>query len=159
MAVDDTGTTRRTVLGGAAAAAGMVLGSGAADAQGNALRIVEMPAPVTTHADDGIVDWSYINHYVCNGAVIMCTFDDANDDTAAALLAEAGAECQSSRLCSRRNRRRRMRKGCRASIRTTHPACQTLGLTISTQETPPRTRWRGLGLGRSRRHCRALRLS
>jgi len=31
--MDDTGTTRRTVLGGAAAAAGMVLGSGAADAQ------------------------------------------------------------------------------------------------------------------------------
>jgi len=33
--MNDTGTTRRTVLGGAAAAAGMVLGSGAADAQGN----------------------------------------------------------------------------------------------------------------------------
>ena len=61
----------------------------ATDANGNALRIVEVPAPVTTHTDDGIVDWSYINHYVCNGAVIMCTFDDANDDAAAALLAEA----------------------------------------------------------------------
>ena len=32
--MDDTGTTRRTVLGGAAAAAGMVLGGSAAEAQG-----------------------------------------------------------------------------------------------------------------------------
>lgn len=61
----------------------------ACDAQGEALRIVEVPAPVTTHDDEGIVDWSYINHYVCNGAVIMCTFDDPNDDAAASTLASA----------------------------------------------------------------------
>ena len=35
-----------------------------------------------THADDGIVDWSYINHYVCNGAVILCAFDDPRDEEA-----------------------------------------------------------------------------
>lgn len=62
---------------------------GAADAHGQPLRIVEMPAPVTTHANGEIVDWSYINHYVCNGAVLMCAFDDANDDAAAAVLAAA----------------------------------------------------------------------
>ena len=53
------------------------------------MRIIEVPAPVTTHVEDDIVDWSYINHYVCNGAVIMCAFDDPNDDVAAALLADA----------------------------------------------------------------------
>ena len=62
---------------------------GSTDAAGTPLRIIEVPAPVTTHVEDDIVDWSYINHYVCNGAVIMCAFDDPNDDVAAALLADA----------------------------------------------------------------------
>ena len=62
---------------------------GSTDAAGTPLRIIEVPAPVTTHVEDDIVDWSYINHYVCNGAVIMCAFDDPNDDAAAALLADA----------------------------------------------------------------------
>ena len=62
---------------------------GATDAGGQSLRIVEIPAPRTTHDGDGPVDWSYINHYVCNGAVIMCTFDDPNDDEAARILAAA----------------------------------------------------------------------
>jgi agmatine deiminase len=35
------------------------------------------------------VDYSYLNHYVANGAVIACRFDDPNDDEAAAVLAEA----------------------------------------------------------------------
>jgi agmatine deiminase len=35
------------------------------------------------------VDYSYINHYVCNGAVIMGSFDDANDKIAARILRRA----------------------------------------------------------------------
>ena len=68
---------------------GEILGTlrSARDAEGQPLRIVELPAPRTTHDDEGIVDWSYINHYVCNGAVIMCAFDDPHDDAAARILA------------------------------------------------------------------------
>ena len=61
----------------------------ATNAAGERLRIVEVPAPRTTHDDEGIVDWSYINHYVCNGAVIACVFDDPNDGPALATLAAA----------------------------------------------------------------------
>lgn len=57
-----------------------------ADATGNELTIVEVPAPRQTHHDGDIVDWSYLNHYICNGAVILCAFDDPNDDVAAAIL-------------------------------------------------------------------------
>jgi agmatine deiminase len=39
--------------------------------------------------DHGPVDWSYINHYVVNGAVVLCAFDDPNDERAADILAEA----------------------------------------------------------------------
>jgi agmatine deiminase len=56
------------------------------DACGRQLEVVEVQAPVTTHADGDIVDWSYINHYVCNGAVILCSFDDPRDEQAAATL-------------------------------------------------------------------------
>lgn len=59
------------------------------DSAGRALDVVEVAAPVTGWEDDQPVDWSYINHYVCNGAVIMCAFDDPNDDAAAAQLAAA----------------------------------------------------------------------
>ena len=58
------------------------------DAQGRRLEIIEMPAPKTIHVDGEIVDWGYLNHYVCNGAVILCGFDDPNDDVAAAILAD-----------------------------------------------------------------------
>jgi agmatine deiminase len=57
------------------------------DARGRTLEVVEILAPATTHADGDIVDWSYINHYVCNGAVILCSFDDERDADAAATLA------------------------------------------------------------------------
>jgi agmatine deiminase len=56
------------------------------DARGRALEVVEIRAPATTHVDGGIVDWSYINHYVCNGAVILCSFDDERDEEAASTL-------------------------------------------------------------------------
>ena len=61
----------------------------AVDARGDRLRVTTVPAPVRGFDDDGPVDWSYINHYVCNGAVIMCTFDDPNDAVAERILAAA----------------------------------------------------------------------
>ena len=51
-----------------------------------AWRLVPVPAPTVLRDDEGWVDYSYINHYVCNGAVILCAFDDPNDDAAAAIL-------------------------------------------------------------------------
>jgi agmatine deiminase len=54
------------------------------------LRVVAVPAPEALHDEDGgFVDYSYINHYVCNGAVILCAFDDPGDERAAAILREA----------------------------------------------------------------------
>ena len=48
--------------------------------------MIKIAAPTVTHIDDEIVDWSYINHYVCNGAVILCAFDDPHDEDAARTL-------------------------------------------------------------------------
>ena len=59
------------------------------DAKGRPLEVIEVPAPRTTHSDGDIVDWSYINHYVCNGAVILCTFDDPNDEVVMEIMAKA----------------------------------------------------------------------
>ena len=58
------------------------------DARGRQLEVVEIEAPTVTRADGDIVDWSYINHYVCNGAVILCSFDDPRDADAAATLSK-----------------------------------------------------------------------
>ena len=58
------------------------------DAAGRAWEITEMPAPATLTDDDGYVDYSYINHLVVNGGVIACSFGDARDADAAAILAE-----------------------------------------------------------------------
>lgn len=56
------------------------------------MRIVAVPAPDVLRDDEGWVDYSYINHYVCNGAVILCAFDDPGDERAAAILSEAYPE-------------------------------------------------------------------
>lgn len=56
------------------------------DAQGRPLEVIEVPAPQTIEHDGDIVDWGYLNHYICNGAVILCTFDDPNDEVAIDLL-------------------------------------------------------------------------
>lgn len=53
------------------------------------LRIIPVPAPDVLRDDEGWVDYSYINHYVCNGGVILCAFDDPGDERAAKILAEA----------------------------------------------------------------------
>jgi agmatine deiminase len=49
-------------------------------------RVIPVPAPETIRDEHGFTDYSYINHYVCNGAVILCSFDDANDSVAQEVL-------------------------------------------------------------------------
>jgi agmatine deiminase len=48
--------------------------------------LVPVPAPITIRDEHGFTDYSYINHYVCNGAVILCGFDDPHDDLAADIM-------------------------------------------------------------------------
>jgi len=50
--------------------------------------LIAVPAPVVLTDAEGPVDYSYINHYVCNGAVILCGFDDPNDEVARDILGE-----------------------------------------------------------------------
>ena len=49
-------------------------------------RIVKVPAPKVLKDDLGFVDYSYINHYILNDAVLLCAFDDPNDHVAKGLL-------------------------------------------------------------------------
>ncbi|WP_432063631.1 agmatine deiminase family protein [Streptomyces sp. C10-9-1] len=57
------------------------------DARGRPLEVVEVPAPTVLRDEDGNwVDYSYINHYVCNGGVVLCAFDDPRDEIAAGIL-------------------------------------------------------------------------
>ncbi|MEY4554667.1 MAG: hypothetical protein RL197_1094 [Actinomycetota bacterium] len=51
--------------------------------------LIPVPAPKVLTDDHGPVDYSYINHYICNGAVILCAFDDPNDEVAKAILEKA----------------------------------------------------------------------
>jgi agmatine deiminase len=44
--------------------------------------LIAVPAPIKLRDEEGFVDYSYINHYVINGAVILCSFDDPNDKVA-----------------------------------------------------------------------------
>ncbi|MFC1443283.1 agmatine deiminase family protein [Streptacidiphilus sp. N1-10] len=58
------------------------------DARGRRLEVVELLAPTVLFEEDGEpVDYSYINHYLCNGAVVLCAFDDPRDQAAAELFA------------------------------------------------------------------------
>ncbi|MBP2326450.1 agmatine deiminase [Kibdelosporangium banguiense] len=59
------------------------------DARGRRLQVVEVPAPTVLEADGEFVDYSYINHYVANGVVALCAFDDPNDALAADILGRA----------------------------------------------------------------------
>ncbi|WP_323962091.1 agmatine deiminase family protein [Arthrobacter sp. JZ12] len=61
----------------------------AVDAEGRPLTIIDVPAPKVVRDDEGFVDYSYINHYVGNGVVVLCAFDDANDAVAADILSRA----------------------------------------------------------------------
>ena len=59
------------------------------DADGRGLTVIELPAPRTTRDPHGFVDYSYVNHYVLNGAVIACAFDDPADQQALEILGHA----------------------------------------------------------------------
>ena len=48
--------------------------------------LIAVPAPKTLKDKHGWVDYSYINHYLVNGGVILCAFDDENDAQAKAIL-------------------------------------------------------------------------
>ena len=61
----------------------------ATDAAGRTLEVIRLPAPRTVRDDHGWVDYSYVNHFVVNGAVVACTFADPVDDEAAEILADA----------------------------------------------------------------------
>ncbi|MGI5348609.1 agmatine deiminase family protein [Streptomyces sp. CA-250714] len=59
----------------------------ATDARGRQLEVVELPAPTVTHTADGEpVDYSYVNHYLCNGGVVLCGFGDPRDEHAAGIF-------------------------------------------------------------------------
>ena len=59
-------------------------------ASGRHLEVIEVPAPTRGFEDDGSPnDWGYINHYVCNGGVVLCAFDDPRDDEAKSILETA----------------------------------------------------------------------
>lgn len=49
-------------------------------------KLVGVPAPTVLRDQEGPVDYSYINHYIVNGAVILCAFDDPNDEVAKGIL-------------------------------------------------------------------------
>ena len=53
------------------------------------LTLIPVAAPEVLRDEHGWVDYSYITHYVCNGAVILCAFDDPGDERAAEVLAHA----------------------------------------------------------------------
>ena len=63
--------------------------SEATDARGEAFRIIDLPAPATLRDHEGFVDYSYVNHVLVNDGVIACSFGDARDADAAAILSDA----------------------------------------------------------------------
>ena len=52
------------------------------------LEAVAVSAPEVQVDAHGFVDYSYINHYVLNDAVLLCSFDDSQDKEVAAQLRE-----------------------------------------------------------------------
>jgi agmatine deiminase len=51
--------------------------------------VVDVPAPTVVRDSEGWVDYSYINHLVVNGGVVVGAFDDPNDSLAREILAKA----------------------------------------------------------------------
>ena len=50
------------------------------------LELIAIPAPEVQKDSHGFVDYSYINHYVLNDAVLLCGFDDKMDREVQAML-------------------------------------------------------------------------
>ena len=61
----------------------------ATDARGERLEVIELFAPAVREVAGELVDYSYVNHYVANGVVVLCAFDDPRDADAARVLASA----------------------------------------------------------------------
>jgi agmatine deiminase len=51
--------------------------------------VIGVPAPTILRDEEDFVDYSYINHYIVNGAVILCSFNDPNDAVAKGILEKA----------------------------------------------------------------------
>jgi agmatine deiminase len=52
------------------------------------LEVVAVPAPEILRDKHGYVDYSYINHYVLNDGVLLCSFEDKVDKEVQAMLKE-----------------------------------------------------------------------
>lgn len=50
------------------------------------LELISIPAPEVQKDNHGYVDYSYINHYVLNDGVLLCSFDDKMDKEVQAML-------------------------------------------------------------------------
>ena len=50
--------------------------------------VISVPAPQQIKDQHGFVDYSYINHYVLNDAVLLCAFDEKRDHDVKAMLAD-----------------------------------------------------------------------
>jgi agmatine deiminase len=48
--------------------------------------VIGVPAPSILRDEEDFVDYSYINHYIVNGAVVLCSFNDPNDLVAKSIL-------------------------------------------------------------------------
>ena len=68
---------------------------------GEGFSVVDVPAPATLRDEIGFVDYSYINHYVVNGGVIVCAFNDPHDDEAADIMARVYPDRQIVRVDAR----------------------------------------------------------
>jgi agmatine deiminase len=53
------------------------------------IEVLALEAPLTLKDNQDWVDYSYVNHYVCNGAVICPSFNDPQDDAACERLEDA----------------------------------------------------------------------
>lgn len=58
-------------------------------ADGRPWNIIEVPAPQQLHDGEDWVDWSYLNHVAVNGGLVACSFNDAHDEKALRILADA----------------------------------------------------------------------
>ncbi len=60
------------------------------DAKGRPFEVMLLPLPKPKQRDDGrLLTLTYINYYVCNGAVIVPIFEDAADGVAQKIIAQA----------------------------------------------------------------------
>jgi len=60
-----------------------------ASAEAAGIEVTELVAPARLEVEGRLCDYSYVNCYVCNGAVIVGTYDDPADEAALATIAAA----------------------------------------------------------------------